>query len=220
MVFVSIWYCGLAAIVQILFLPRTCSSGIVFQKKLRIRFFLPWLLWPFTSCGGRGIFGPGSGGGGGGGGGIARGSRGAGEAPVRGHGAGGADAAGWEDRGAVVVSSLINPTATGIAPFSLSLTKERQFITCIFQPPRRGECYFLGWVWNIEHSVRQSLGSRPLKPYTAAPAAKEGTAPSPQPATKNNRDTQNTDTGHCPLRWKDTKTKIQQLSSFQSRREI
>lgn len=182
-VLVSIWYCGLAAIVQMLVLPRTCSSGMVFQKKLRIRFFLPWLSCPLVSGGGRGGVGPGSGGGGGGGGGSPGGGGGAGGAPARGHGAGGGGAAEGEGRcDATVGSSPINPVATEMAPFSLSLTKERQFITCILRPLRRGERQCLGSAWRMEqHSsgVRcgASQGARSSSSLPAA-AAHEGTAPS------------------------------------------
>lgn len=61
-VFTSIWYCCcLTARVQILGFPRTFSSGMVFQKKLRTRrFFREACVWPGW---------PSSGGGGGGGGG-------------------------------------------------------------------------------------------------------------------------------------------------------
>lgn len=66
----SIWYCCCrTAIVQMLGFPRTFSSGIGFQKKLRTRrFFLP--LWLLDMVCGRGGGAPGGGGGSGGGGGA------------------------------------------------------------------------------------------------------------------------------------------------------
>lgn len=141
-VLVSIWYCGLAAIVQILVLPRTCSSGMVFQKKLRILFFLLWPSCPLVSCGCSGKLGPGSGGGGGG-------SGGAGGAPAGGHGGGG----GGEAAGG---SSLINPAATERAPFSLSLARERQFITCMLGLSGRRERYFCGAAWSMGHAASRA----------------------------------------------------------------
>lgn len=103
-------------------LPRTCSSGIVFQKKLRSLLCLERLFDPFGRKGGGGG-GPGGGGGGGGGGGK----------PVAGKGHGGGGGGG----GTVV--PIINSALTEISPFSFSLARETQFITCIFLPSWKGE---------------------------------------------------------------------------------
>lgn len=70
----SIWYCCCrTAMVQMLGFPRTFSSGIGFQKKLRTRrFFRPLWLVDVVAGGGGGGGAPGGGGGRGGGGGASR----------------------------------------------------------------------------------------------------------------------------------------------------